>query len=242
MDNLKYDFATLFLPWDACVTRNKDLLGAGIDLKEYYNYERIERHEWILTALADSIANVGNLSIGTHALFFVGMGFIIEPMIGTLKTQRFIPDPAGRPVGFEMNPPCVHYLYLDDYVPDQSKPHIVAAFRCPYLRPDALSYAPSRVRMTAWANGLVDDRLEYGYEAIVKCFDPELPISVKRPDCSMTVAWGFHAEIEEFGLQCNMPKDWFNINAVTYMCTPYYMQQAFNGLGWGIPLITKSAY
>ena len=237
---LAYDWAA-WTPWTNCVTRNADLLGLGIDVKQIYNYDRIEKHEWIIRSLADSVARAGDLSIGTHALFFVGVGVILTPTINGIVTQRFVPDPTGRPVLFEMNPPCVHYDYMDDYVPDQNKPHICAAFLCPWLRPEMPSCEPARARMSAWANGRIVDHLKYGYEAIAKCFDPGLPIQVTRPDCSMTVAWGLHAEIEEFGLPCKMPDDWFNVNAVTYMCTPFYMQQAFNGLGWGIEIFTKES-
>jgi hypothetical protein len=234
--SLQYDWEKTFLPFDICVTRNKDLLGAGIDFKEVYNYDRNVRHEWIGQSLADAIAKTGNLSIGTHSLYFVGIGRVEE------CGQVFIPDPNGVSVGFEMNPPCVHYLDLSCYVPDQNKPNIVAAFRNPWLRQDALSCAPGRDRMQKWITYWNGQHLKYGYDAIERCFDPDLPVNVQRPDCSMFTGWGWHVNFDMYGLDCKMPKEWFSpMSDPTYMLTPYYQQQAFNENGFGIPLFTKES-
>jgi hypothetical protein len=210
-----------FQTGDILLTRGprKNLLAGTIGAGESWEY--YTEHHNVFRGVYEAIDNADEDDIPSHSLM------VFDPVAGT---------------GAEMTWPKPRYVNLNDYSLDPCKNHIVAAFRCPWLRYDVLAeeyreYLTDKI--TLWWATFISQGPRYGIENLLS-FLLNTPVNRSHPVCSMATTLCVWHCIEAEGYKCKMPMEWFfkNRDGDTSVdkISPLDQMIEFNRLGWGIPI------
>lgn len=148
--------------------------------------------------------------------------------------DRFIPDHSlfirdqEKHIGAEMTWPHAGKVNLDGI------PHVVAAFRCPYLRDEYCSDAANlREKLCAWMDTHATLDQIYGVLNLV-AFLRIVPEDKKHCVCSMWTTLGLQKIIEDAGYDLSLPASWRTPERGVGLVSPIDQDHVFSNLVWNI--------